>query len=370
MVARLSGARAVGAPSHFRVGVPIPAQRKFFGDAAAEAAFARDIDGLAALGATIVEFDMEPFYAVARMLYEGPWVAERYVATMPLIEANPGAFHPVTRAIIEGARKHDAVAAFQAIYKLAGLRRQTAAAWTAFDMMAVPTLPRAYTIAEVEADPIRLNSNLGTYTNFVNLLDLAAIAAPSGMRADGLPSSLTLIGPAGSDGFLAGIAAQISGRIPARRWARRDSCPRGFNVEALASPRRAPPGRIEIAAVGAHLSGLPLNRELVALGGVLLREVETVPNYRLYALPGTVPAKPGLLRVAPGEGASIKAEIWSLDAEAFGTFVAAIPSPLGVGALNFTDGTSAKGFLVEAEAVKGAKDVTSFGGWRAYIGSL
>ncbi len=132
----------------------------------------------------------------------------------------------------------------------------------------------------------------------------------------------------------------------------------------------APPGLIEIAAVGAHLSGLPLNRELIALGGVLLREAETIPDYRLYALPGTVPAKPGLLRVAPGEGAAIKAEIWGLDATGFGTFVANIPSPLGIGTLNFTDGTSAKGFLVEAEAVKGAQDITRFGGWRAYVGSL
>ncbi len=225
------------APGRFRVGVPPAAQRKFFGDAQAQAAYERDIAGLAALGATIVEFDIEPFYAVARLLYEGPWVAERYAATLPLIEADPGALHPITRAIIEGARKHDAVAAFQATYKLAALRRQTAPAWAAFDVMAVPTIPRPYTVAEVEADPISLNSNLGTYTNFVNLLDLSAIAAPSGMRGDGLPSSLTLIGPAGADGFLAGIAAQVQAHsgapmgatglavaapAPRRCWRRRD----------------------------------------------------------------------------------------------------------------------------------------------------
>ncbi|WP_158816358.1 allophanate hydrolase [Methylocapsa sp. S129] len=353
------------APKHFRVGVPRASQLKFFDDGEAQAAFERDIAALVSLGAKIVEFDMEPFYAVARLLYEGPWVAERYAATMPLIETNPGALHPVTRAIIEGARKHDAVAAFQATYKLAALRRQSAAVWAAFEIMAVPTMPRPYTIAEVEADPIALNSNLGTYTNFVNLLDLSAIAAPSGMRADGLPSSLTLIGPAGADGFLAGVAAQVQAHSGVTMGAT------GLAVEAPASaPMQAPPGRIEIAAVGAHLSGLPLNRELVELGGILLREVETVPSYRLYALPGAVPAKPGLLRVTPEEGVSIKAEIWALDAKAFGAFVAAIPSPLGIGTLSFTDGTSAKGFLVEAEAVKGAKDVTQFGGWRAYIGSL
>jgi allophanate hydrolase len=353
------------APKHFRVGIPGPSQRKFFGDAEAQGAFERDIASLAALGATLVEFDIEPFYAVARLLYEGPWVAERYVATMPLIEDNPGALHPVTRAIIEGARKHDAVAAFQATYRLAALRRQTAAAWAAFDIIAVPTIPRPYTVAEVEADPIALNSNLGTYTNFVNLLDLAAIAAPSGMRADGLPSSVTLIGRAGADGFLAGVAAQIQAHSGVTMGAT------GLAVEAPGSaPLRAPPGRIEIAAVGAHLSGLPLNRELVELGGALLREVETIPSYRLYALPGTIPAKPGLLRVGAGEGGSIVAEIWSLDVKAFGTFVASIPAPLGIGTLSFTDGTSAKGFLVEAEAVKGAKDVTQSGGWRAYVGSL
>jgi allophanate hydrolase len=353
------------APNHFRVGVPKPSQRKFFDDPESEAAFARDVAMLEKLGGKIVEFDIEPFYAVARLLYEGPWVAERYAATRPLIETNPEALHPVTRAIIEGARDHDAVGAFEAMYKLAALRRQTAAAWSGFDIMVVPTMPRPYTIAEVEADPIRLNSNLGTYTNFVNLLDLCAIATPAGMRGDGLPSHLTLIGPAGADSFLTSVAARIHSASGAKMGAT------GLAVAAPPSaPLRAPPGWIEIAAVGAHLSGLPLNRELVELGGVLLREAETVPAYRLYALPGTIPAKPGLLRVAPKEGASIATEIWALGAGAFGTFVANIPSPLGVGALNFTDGTSAKGFLVEAEAVKGAKDVTSFGGWRAYVRSL
>ncbi|MGD0723229.1 MAG: allophanate hydrolase [Roseiarcus sp.] len=349
-------------PPRFRVGVPRADQLKFFGDGFAQKAFAADVDKLAALGASVVACDMEPFYAVAQLLYEGPWVAERYAATLPLIEANPQALHPVTRAIIEGARRFDAVAGFEATYQLAALRRRTAGVWSTFDVLVVPTIPRPYTVAEVEADPIALNSNLGTYTNFVNLLDLAAIAAPSGMRADGLPSSLTLIGPAGADGFLAGIAAQMQVHSGATMGAT------GLAVAApAAAPRRAPPGMIEIAAVGAHLSGLPLNRELTALGGVLLREVETPPDYRLYALPGTAPAKPGLLRVAPGEGGPIKAEVWGLAPAAFGTFVAAIPSPLGIGALRFSDGTSAKGFLVEAEAVKGARDVTAFGGWRAYV---
>jgi len=349
-------------PPRFRVGVPRPGQRVFLGDAEGERAFAADLDKLAALGGELVVFDIEPFFEVARLLYEGPWVAERYAATKRLIETRPDAMHPVTRKIIEGARKFDAVAGFEATYKLAALRRASEAAWSGFDIMAVPTMPRFYTRAEVEADPIKTNSHLGAYTNFVNLLDLSAIAYPSGMRGDGLPSSVTLIGKAGADGLLAGIAARAQAASGA---------PMGATGRA---PPPAPAGgvatdRIELAVVGAHLSGLPLNGELVALGAEFVREAETTPDYRLYALPGTIPAKPGLLRVAPREGAGIAVEIWSLTPAAFGAFVAAIPAPLGIGTLAFADGTSAKGFLVEAEAVKGARDVTNFGGWRAFVGA-
>lgn len=335
-----------GAPKSLKVGVPRVGQRLFFGDAHAEAAFAADIARLESLGAKIVELDFEPLHEVARLLYEGPWVAERYAATKPLIEENPDAFHPVTRKIIGGAKGLTAVSAFEAGYRLADLKRKTAPIFAEVDMLAVPTVPRAYTVAELDADPIVLNSNLGSYTNFVNLLDLAAIAVPAGMRGDGLPSSLTFIGRAGSDSYLASFAAVVEGK-------------------PVTGPQRAATGRIELAVVGAHLTGLPLNKELVALGATFLREVQTVPDYALYALPGTVPPKPGLLRVAGGS--SIAAEIWALDPAGFGTFVAAIPAPLGIGTLRFTDGTSAKGFLVEAEAVKGAEDISRFGGWRAYL---
>ena len=199
-------------PSGIRLGVPRPDQRQFFDDKEASTAFSRDLRLAQSLGAQIVEFDFEPFAEVARMLYDGPWVAERYAATKPLIETNPEALHPVTRAIIEGARKFDAVAAFEAFYRLAGWKRRTGRAWSEFDAMLVPTMPRFYTVAEVEADPVRLNSRLGTYTNFVNLLDLSAIAVPAGARGDGLPSSVTLIGPSGADGLLAGLAAAIQVR--------------------------------------------------------------------------------------------------------------------------------------------------------------
>jgi allophanate hydrolase len=345
-------------PPGTRIGVPN--RLEFFGDTEAEAAFARDVAAVGALGYEVVEFDFAPFAEVAQLLYEGPWVAERYAATKPLIETDPDALHPITRAIIEGARKFDAVSAFEAFYKLAALKRTTQAAWRDFDIMLVPTLPRLYTVEEVLADPVRLNSRLGTYTNFVNLLDLAAIAVPAGMRGDGLPSSVTFIGPAGADGRLAGMAAGVQARAGAPMGAT------GLMPPPVAALEAAPE-RIEIVAVGAHLTGLPLNRELTDLGARFVREVETTRDYRFYALPGTKPAKPGLLRVGEGEGGAIKAEIWSLDAAGFGALVAQIPPPLGVGTLRLADGASAKGFLVEAQATHGAEDITALGGWRAYL---
>ena len=315
-----------------------------------------------ALGANVVEFDLEPFAEVARLLYEGAWVAERYAATKPLIEKDPGAFHPITRAIIEGARKFDAVAAFEASYKLASLRRRTQGAWAAFEVMAVPTIPRPYTVAEVEADPVRLNSRLGTYTNFVNLLDLAAIACPSGMRGDGLPSSLTLIGPSGADGYLAGMAAEIQAR---------SGVSMGATGLAVPPPAPMPPvpssGRIALAVVGAHLAGLPLNPELVALGGAFLSEAETTGDYRLYALPGSKPPKPGLLRVADGEGAAIRLELWSLDKASFGAFVAGIPLRLALAPFGFLTDQAPRAFWSRRRRSRAPRTSRSSAGGEAYL---
>jgi allophanate hydrolase len=352
-------------PQNLRFGVPRAAQLEFYGDGEAEAAFARDIMAVEALGGRLVEFDLEPFSEAARLLYEGPWVAERYAATKPLIETNPEAMHPVTRAIIEGAKKYDAVATFEAFYKLAERRRRTLKSWSAFDVMLVPTIPRPYTVAEVLAEPVLINSRLGTYTNFVNLLDLCAFAVPSGMRGDGLPSSVTMIAPAGADGLVAGLAAAIQARSGA---------PMG--ATGLPAPKPAPapptvsPGRVALMVVGAHLAGLPLNRELVELGASFVGEVETTPDYRLFALGGSEPPKPGLLRVSDGAGVAIKAEVWALNPENFGVFVAQIPAPLGIGTVRLSDNSSVKGFLVEPEGVKGATDISKFGGWRAYLASI
>lgn len=334
-------------PPNFRVGVPKKADRLFFGDALAEKAYESDLAKLAELGAEVIEIDFQPFYAVAKLLYEGPWVAERYHAVRSIIEANPDALYPVTKAIISGASRFNAVDTFDALYKLASLRRSVAPVLKSLDLLAVPSIPTVYTVDEVLADPVRLNSNLGTYTNFVNLLDMAAISVPVGMRSDGLPSSLTLIGKAGSDASLAGIASVLEGSVRPAPLAR--------------------PGEVALAVVGAHLSGMPLNHELTSRNATFLEATETAPDYRLYALSGTKPPKPGLLRVAEGAGEPIAIEIWSMPVEAYGSFVAGIPAPLGIGTLKVKDGRPVQGFVVEAEAVKDATDITSYRSWRAFM---
>lgn len=336
-------------PPRIRVGVPRPDQRRFFGDDHARAAYEADLELFADLGAQIVEIDFEPFFAVARLLYEGPWVAERYHAVRAMIETRPDAMHPITRQIIGGALRFNAIDAFDAQYRLLDYRRAVAPVISGLDCLAVPTVPRMYTLAEVEAEPITLNSNLGTYTNFVNLLDFAAISVPVGERGDGLPSSLTLIGPAGRDAQLAGYAAALEA---------------GERGEAAPL---APDGHVPLAVVGAHLSGMPLNHQLTSRGATFLHATETTADYRLYALSGTVPPKPGLLRVADGAGQPIAVEVWALSPQAFGSFVAEIPAPLGIGAVRLADGSETKGFLVEAEAVTSARDISAYGSWRTFM---
>jgi len=349
-------------PPSFRVGVPIEKER-VFGDNAARRAFADALDKLADLGATIVPLAFGDFYAVAALLYEGAWVAERYAAIKATIEAKPESLHPVTRKIIGGAASLSASAAFEGIHKLAELKRKIEPVWSSVDLLCVPSIPAPCTLEEVAADPIGANSRLGTYTNFVNLLDLAAIAVPAGTRGDGLPNGVTLIGRAGSDGQLAGIAADLHAASATVLGAT------GWVLESNAAPEAtAAANRIEIAVVGAHLSGMPLNKELVALGGVFSRVVRTAPNYRLYAL-NTSPPKPGLHRCRPGDGAFIEAEVWTLSPEGFGSFVAQVQAPLSIGTLTLDDGGEVKGFLTEAEAIRTAPDISKFGGWRAYLGA-
>jgi allophanate hydrolase len=359
---------AIAAPSALppviRIGVPSRATREFFDDTEAESAFDSSLSEMEDIGAELVEFDFSPFREIAELLYEGSWVAERYQAIRPFIETQPEALHPVTRGIIEGATRFSAADAFASFYKLAELRRTAEPMWRNLDMIAVPSIPSVYTVDEVEKAPVALNSRLGFYTNFVNLLDLSALAVPSPSRRDGRPAGLTLIGRAGQDGLLAAFGRLLhrAADIPAGAT--------GFKPDYSAVLPAVLDDAIELVAVGAHMSGLSLNDELKAAGGIFLRETETAPHYRLYALAGKGVARPGLLRVGAAKGAKIAVEVWSLPPAGFGRFISRIPAPLGIGTLELADGSRPKGFLVEAVAVAKARDISEFGGWRAYLASL
>jgi allophanate hydrolase len=357
--------RIENAARGIRVGVPRAVDRVFFGDKRAERAFAAGLDVLAALHVTIAEVDMTPFIETAALLYDGPWLAERVAAVGDFLASRPAEVHPVTRQIIERGRGLSAVDAFRAFYRLAELRALCRDALAHTDILMVPTVPAAYTVAEIEADPIGLNARLGTYTNFVNLQDLAALAVPAAIAEDGTPFGVTFLAPSGHDALLASLGRMFhaGSKLP---------------LGALGVPQPAPSPvvneprehEIAIAVVGAHLSGMPLNGELVALGARFLEQTTTAPDYRLYALSASKPPKPGLLRVPMGRGAAIEVEIWAIPLSAFGRFVAAVPPPLSIGTLTLADGRAVKGFLVEAEAVTAARDISEFGGWRAFMASM
>jgi allophanate hydrolase len=358
--------RPIGAPGpvapNLRIGVPIKGERVFFGDQVSANEFEAAIERFDKLGATIIEIDIEPFYEAARLLYEGPWVAERFLTAQKLIASSPDSLHPVTYEIIIGGARASATDAFAAFYKLEDLRRVRDHAFRQIDALLVPTIPTAYTVDQVLANPIQLNSRLGTYTNFVNLLDLCGLALPASLRPDGIPFGITLLGIGGNDAALASLGRVFHAATQLPMGAT------GRSQPPLAPLGVAPrEGEIALCVVGAHMSGMPLNDELKSCGARFLSAAETAPDYRLFALNGGPPARPGMLRVAAGQGTSVALEIWALSAAGFGRFVAAVPSPLSIGTVQLADGRSAKGFLVESDAVNGARDISDFGGWRKFV---
>ena len=345
------------------IGVPDAAGLRFFGDDAYEAAWRATLDALSAADASssFVEIDYAPFDEAARLLYEGPWVAERYVATLPLIETDPDALFPVVRDIIAGGEAPRATALFRAQYRLEALRRTCAAALDGVDCLMTPSAGRLFTIDEMLAEPVRRNSELGHYTNFVNLLDMAALALPAGFTPTGLPFGVTLSAAAFGDRALLSIGNRLATRLAVPLGAAHAPAP------ALASTPVGPADRTELLVCGAHMRGLPLNGQLVERGARFLAEVRTAPAYRLHALDGE-PARPGLVRVADG-GVEIAAELWSVPNAELGGFVAAVPAPLGIGRVALEGGREVPGFLCEAAGVAGARDVSAHGGWRAWLSS-
>ena len=356
----------------FRFGVPRPQDLNFFGNDAAVGLFAQSIERLHALGGTAVEIDLTPFLDAARLLYEGPWVAERYVAIKDFIEAQPEGVFPPVRSIIEGGKAKTAADAFAASYKLKALKRVCDAVWKDIDCLLTPTAGTIYRIADMQADPIRLNSNLGYYTNFMNLLDYAAVAVPAGFQASGdaqgLPWGVTLAAPAFKDVPLLRLAdrfhrAQTALSLGATTATLADTpaisateLPKGGNTA----------GTVKVAVCGAHLSGLPLNWQLTQRGARLLGAVQSAPEYKFYALAGGPVQRPGMVRVNEG-GAAIDMEVWELPAEHFGSFVDGIPAPLGIGKVKLADGTWVSGFVCEAIGVEGGTEITELGSWREWL---
>jgi allophanate hydrolase len=342
---------AAAIPPAFRFGAPRPEQRIFLGDAQAEALFEAAVERLEAVGGTLVEVDIAPLLAAARLLYSGPWVAERTAAVEDLLESNPAAIEPTVRAILQGGAAFSAVDAFKGQYELMAHARAAEQLWDAVDVLLLPTAPAIYRIAEIEAEPVALNANLGLYTNFVNLLDMSAVAVPAGFRDNATGFGVSLIGPAFADVALLDLA---------RRY------------EEIAPMPEAPPldldGRpqtVKLAVVGAHLAGMPLHWQLTSREARLVARTRTAPAYRLYAMAGSTPPKPALVHV--GEGASIEVEVYELPVEAFGSFVVEVPPPLAIGTVTLEDGGQVKGFVAEPRAILGAEDITALGGWRAYM---
>lgn len=331
----------------FRFGVP--KELDFAGDPDTPALFTAAVARMKSLGGVAVELDLTPFTEAAKLLYEGPWVAERWAAVGDFVAAHPEAIFPVTRNILEGSKGWDAAATFRAQYRLREFAREADAVWNEIDVMLLPTTPRLYTVAENLAEPYGTNATLGRYTNFMNLLDLSAVAVPAGRARSGrAPWGVTLAAPAGWDAVLLSLAGRF----------------RGEEIVAGVSSGN----RIPLLVCGAHLEGLPLHWQLADRGAVLRARTRTAAVYRLYAMSGTgaIPPRPALMRDEEN-GAAIEVEVWELEPAEFGEFVSKIPGPLGIGKVLLASGEEVPGFIAEPRAADGAQDITSHGGWRAWL---
>jgi allophanate hydrolase len=335
-----------------RIGVPRREQRVFFGDVESEYLYDKALATLAGLG-EIVEIDLAPLLEAAQLLYGGPWVAERTAAMEDILASNPRAVDPTVRAVVEPGKDMSAVELFNGIYRMADLKRHADLLWGEIDMLAFPTTGSTYRVAEMLAAPVALNSNLGLYTNFVNLLDMAALAVPAGIRANATGFGITLIGPADTDRALldAADAYLAAADLPA---------PPPLDLEGKMQT-------VKLAVVGAHLKDMPLHWQLTSREAEFVGAFETASSYKLYAIADSVPPKPAL--VHDEDGAAIKVEVYELGVVEFGSFTVDVPAPLAIGNVTLADGTTVKGFVSEPRALNGAEDITHLGGWRAYIAS-
>lgn len=332
------------------IGVPRREQRVWFGDAESEFLYDRALEQLSAL-ADIVEIDLGPLQEAALLLYGGPWVAERTAAMAGILSDNPGAVDPAVREVVEPGLAMSAVELFNGIYRLAELKRHADLMWEGVDMLAFPTTGTTYRVAELLAAPVALNSNLGFYTNFVNLLDMAAVAVPAGIRSNATGFGVTLIGPADTDRALldAADAYLMAADLPS---------PPPLDLEGKMQT-------VKLAVVGAHLRDMPLHWQLTSREAKFVGAFQTAPSYRLYAMADSVPSKPALVHST--DGGAIAVEVYELGVAEFGSFVVEVPPPLAIGTVTLSDGSSVKGFVAEPRALTGAEDITGLGGWRAFM---
>jgi allophanate hydrolase len=347
--------------------VGVPAELEFFGNAAYAELFAAAVERLAPLGVEVKRVALDPFLATARLLYGGPWVAERYAAVGAFIEEQPAAVHPVVKEIILGGKSPSAADAFRGSYELAELRRRAAHVFREIDLLLLPTTPTHPTIEAVLAKPIEENTKLGRYTNFMNLLDLAGVAVPAGFTPEGLPFGVTLVGTAFSEARLTAFADRVHRSLEQTVGATGAALLPPV-VAPAPSPAELVTDEVLLAVAGAHLRGQPLNGELASRGARFMVTTRTAAHYRLVALAGTVPAKPGLVRTPGYQGPGIEVEVWVLSQEAFGSFVQGVPPPMVIGTVELEDGKRVKGFLCEPFALEGSTDITHLGGWRPYVG--
>lgn len=343
------GRRTTSLARAWRFGVPHAEELNFFGNAEGPALFRQAVKRLEALGGTQVLIDFAPFKETAALLYEGPWVAERFAAVGEFLASEPPDADPSVTTIILGGQRFSAFDVFRAFERLDALKQQAEQVWREIDVMLLPTTGTIYTKAAVAADPIALNTNLGYYTNFVNLMDLAAVAVPAGLTHQGLPFGVSIIGRPHADAALLELAARYTGE------------------RAAGDARQAARDYVPLAVVGAHLSGQPLNRQLVERGARLVYSGRTSSAYQLFELPGQAPLKPGLLRSSTQHGPGIEVEVWEVPHEEFGSFVDGVPPPLAIGNVELSTGTWVKGFVCEPYGVDGARNITEFGGWLQYL---
>lgn len=352
-------ASAFGTPRPFRFGVPRAEDLEYFGCTQGPLLFSDAIDRLTELGGEAVTLDLSPFLEAARLLYEGPWVAERYSVAGELMENSPEAVLPVIRAVLAKAPAVSGVETFRAQYRLQALKAICDKAMEGLDFVLTPSIGRPVTNAELEAEPVLRNSELGYYTNFVNLLDYAAVAVPSGFMDNGLPWGVTLFGRVFTDQYLLSVADALQ---------RQTELPLsgGLTTQLNKPATVARNDMARVVVCGAHLDGLALNWQLKQRGARLVETTQSSPDYQLYALAGGPPFRPGMVRVDQG-GVAIDVEVWELPSRELGSFLTGIPAPLGLGKVQLADGRWECGFICEAYGLQGAKNISHLGGWRAYL---